>query len=145
VAALQGLKLITAKRQTAINPVQFRRNKLSQRVQEQIALAQAAVEQRIYVKQRQRSVKDSSGIRNTITTQVRVKQWWWTQDNGKLALSIRYGSKIIALSAKCNAVECSTLADVVAALTTIKAAVDAGELDAQIAAASEKLREGFTS
>ncbi|NCW19507.1 MAG: hypothetical protein EBW39_09920 [Betaproteobacteria bacterium] len=145
MAALQGLKLITAKRQTAINPVQFRRNKLSQRVQEQIALAQAAVEQRIYVKQRQRSVKDSSGIRNTITTQVRVKQWWWTQDNGKLALSIRYGSKIIALSPKCNAVECSTLADVVAALTTIKAAVDAGELDAQIAAASEKLREGFTS
>lgn len=145
MAALQGLKLITAKRQTAINPVQFRRNKLSQRVQEQIALAQAAVEQRIYVKQRQRSVKDSSGIRNTITTQVRVKQWWWTQDNGKFALSIRYGSKIIALSPKCNAVECSTLTDVVAALTTIKAAVDAGELDAQIAAASEKLREGFTS
>ena len=145
MAALQGLKLITAKRQTAINPVQFRRNKLSQRVQEQIALAQAAVEQRIYVKQRQRSVKDSSGIRNTITTQVRVKQWWWTQDNGKLALSIRYGSKIIALSPKCNAVECSTLTDVVAALTTIKAAVDAGELDAQIATASEKLREGFTS
>ena len=145
MAALQGLKLITAKRQTAINPVQFRRNKLSQRVQEQIALAQAAVEQRIYVKQRQRSVKDSSGIRNTITTQVRVKQWWWTQDNGKLALSIRYGSKIIALSPKCNSVECSTLTDVVAALTTIKAAVDAGELDAQIAAASEKLREGFTS
>ena len=145
MAALQGLKLITAKRQTAINPVQFRRNKLSQRVQEQIALAQAAVEQRIYVKQRQRSVKDSSGIRNTITTQVRVKQWWWTQDNGKLALSIRYGSKIIALSPKCNAVECSTLTDVVAALTTIKAAVDAGELDAQIAAASEKLREGFIS
>ena len=145
MAALQGLKLITAKRQTAINPVQFRRYKLSQRVQEQIALAQAAVEQRIYVKQRQRSVKDSSGIRNTITTLVRVKQWWWTQDNGKLALSIRYGSKIIALSPKCNAVECSTLTDVVAALTTIKAAVDAGELDAQIAAASEKLREGFTS
>jgi len=145
VAALQGLKLITAKRQTAINPVQFRRNKLSLRVQEQIALAQAAVEQRTYTKQRHRSVKDSSGFRNTITTQVRVKQWWWTQDNGKLALSIRYGSKIIALSAKCNAVECSTLADVVAALTTIKAAVEAGELDAQIAAASEKLREGFTS
>ena len=145
MAALQGLKLITAKRQTAINPVQFRRNKLSLRVQEQIALAQAAVEQRIYVKQRHRSVKDEHGTRSTVATQVRVKQWWWTQDNGKLALSIRYGSKIIALSPKCNAVECSTLTDVVAALTTIKAAVDAGELDAQIAAASEKLREGFTS
>jgi hypothetical protein len=104
VSALQGLKLITAKRQTAINPVQSRRNKLSLRVQEQIALAQAAAEQRTYTKQRVRNVKDSSGIKNTVTTQVRVKQWWWTQDNGKSALSVRYGSKVIALSPKCNAV-----------------------------------------
>ena len=145
MAALQGLKLITAKRQTAINPVQFRRNKLSQRVQEQIALAQAAVEQRIYVKQRHRSVKDEHGIRSTIATQVRVKQWWFEQEGGKLALFIRYGSKIIALSPKSNAVECAALTDVLQALKVVKAAVEAGELDAQITAASEKLREGFTS
>ena len=145
MAALQGLKLITAKRQTAINPVQFRRNKLSQRVQEQIALAQAAVEQRIYVKQRHRSVKDEHGIRSTVATQVRVKQWWFEQEGGKLALFIRYGSKIIALSPKSNAVECAALTDVLQALKVVKAAVEAGELDAQITAASEKLREGFTS
>jgi hypothetical protein len=145
VAALQGLKLISAKRKTALSPIQHRRNKLMGRIDEQIDLAQATLEQRIYVKQRHRSVKDEHGIRSTIATQVRVKQWWFEQEGGKLALFIRYGSKIIALSPKSNAVECAALTDVLQALKVVKAAVEAGELDAQITAASEKLREGFTS
>jgi hypothetical protein len=142
VAALQGLKLITAKRKTALSPIQHRRNKLMGRIDEQIDLAQATLDQRIYVKQRHRSVKDEHG---TVATQVRVKQWWFEQEGGKLALFIRYGSKIIALSPKSNAVECAALTDVLQALKVVKAAVEAGELDAQITAASEKLREGFTS
>jgi len=56
---------------------------------------------------------------------------------------IRYGSRVIALSPKSNAVECATLKDVVAALQVIRAAVEGGELDAQITQASERLREGF--
>jgi hypothetical protein len=76
---------------------------------------------------------------------VRLRPWWWQQEGGKLALVIRYGSKILALSPKSNAVECAALADVIQALKVVKAAVEAGELDAQITAASQKLREGFTS
>jgi hypothetical protein len=40
-------------------------------------------------------------------------------------------------------VEVTTLDELVLALATIKAAVEAGELDAQIQAASSQLREGF--
>jgi hypothetical protein len=43
-----------------------------------------------------------------------VRQWWWPQDNGKLALSIRYGSKVIALTPKANAVECANLDELTA-------------------------------
>ena len=143
--ALQTLKLITAKPRIAASPLQHRRNKLIGRIDEQLDLAQAQLEQRSYSKQRSRTVKDSQGLRSTVTAPVRIKQWWYTQDSGKLALCIRYGSKIIALSAKSNAVECAGLADVVQALKVVKAAVEAGELDAQITAASEKLREGFTA
>jgi hypothetical protein len=145
VSALQGLKLITAKRQTALSPTQHRRSKLIDRIDEQIEFAKAAAEQRSYTKQRQRTVKNEQGVRSIVTAQVRVKQWWWQQESGKLALVIRYGSKIIALSPKSNAVECAALTDVIQALKVVKAAVEAGELDAQITAASEKLREGFTS
>ena len=66
VAALQGLKLITAKRKTALSPIQHRRNKLMGRIDEQIDLAQATLEQRTYVKQRHRSVKDEHGTRSTM-------------------------------------------------------------------------------
>ncbi|NCW32956.1 MAG: hypothetical protein EBV92_06810 [Betaproteobacteria bacterium] len=62
VAALQGLKLISAKRQVQTNPLLYRRSKLVSRIDEQILLAQAAIEQRTYTKQRARSVKDEHGF-----------------------------------------------------------------------------------
>ncbi|NCV56064.1 MAG: hypothetical protein EBX67_08995 [Betaproteobacteria bacterium] len=143
MASLQQLKLISAKRQQSVDPTQFRRFKLAGRLEDQIALAQAMLEQRTYTKERVRSVRDASGVRTSVQVHTRVKPWWWVMENGKLALSIRYGSRVIALSPKSNAIECASLNDVVQALATVKAVVEAGELDAAITAVSEKVRAGF--
>ena len=143
MASLQQLKLISAKRQQSVDPTQFRRFKLAGRLEDQIALAQAMLEQRTYTKERVRSVRDASGMRTSVQVHTRVKPWWWVMENGKLALSIRYGSRVIALSPKSNAIECASLKDVVQALATVKAVVEAGELDAAITAVSEKVRAGF--
>ena len=143
MASLQQLKLISAKRQQSVDPTQFRRFKLAGRLEDQIALAQAMLEQRTYTKERVRSVRDASGVRTSVQVHTRVKPWWWVMENGKLALSIRYGSRVIALSPKSNAIECASLKDVVQALATVKAVVEAGELDAAITAVSEKVRAGF--
>ncbi|NCV32735.1 MAG: hypothetical protein EB036_14030 [Betaproteobacteria bacterium] len=143
MASLQQLKLISAKRQQSVDPTQFRRFKLAGRLEDQIALAQAMLEQRTYTKERVRSVRDASGMRTSVQVHTRVKPWWWVMENGKLALSIRYGSRVIALSPKSNAIECASLNDVVQALATVKAVVEAGELDAAITAVSEKVRAGF--
>lgn len=143
MASLQQLKLISAKRQQSVDPTQFRRFKLAGRLDDQIALAQAMLERRTYTKERVRSVRDASGMRSSVQVHTRVKPWWWVMENGKLALSIRYGSRVIALSPKSNAIECASLNDVVQALATVKAVVEAGELDAAITAVSEKVRAGF--
>ena len=143
MASLQQLKLISAKRQQSVDPTQFRRFKLAGRLEDQIALARAMLEQRTYTKERVRSVRDASGMRTSVQVHTRVKPWWWVMENGKLALSIRYGSRVIALSPKSNAIECASLNDVVQALATVKAVVEAGELDAAITAVSEKVRAGF--
>ena len=143
MASLQQLKLISAKRQQSVDPTQFRRFKLAGRLEDQIALAQAMLERRTYTKERVRSVRDASGMRSSVQVHTRVKPWWWVMENGKLALSIRYGSRVIALSPKSNAIECASLKDVVQALATVKAVVEAGELDAAITAVSEKVRAGF--
>ena len=58
---------------------------------------------------------------------------------------IKYGSKPIAFDSKGtkNAIEVGTGEELIAALKTIKAAVDAGELDTQIESASTAIRARF--
>lgn len=143
MAALTALKLVNAKKSNSISPTQFRRNKLSKKLWEQIELAKAVATGGQYSKRRFKTFKGADGSRASVEVETTVRPWWWAQDNGRLALSVRYGTRVIALSSKSNAVECADLSELTAALTTIRQAVDAGELDAQIEAASAKLREGF--
>ena len=90
-----------------------------------------------------RSVTDPDGSRRSVEIPRRVRAWWWTTDTNKLALNIRYGARKIEISKGKSAVEIATVTDLVPTLELIKQAVEAGELDAQIEAASIKLREGF--
>lgn len=145
ITGLAGLKLITATRDNAISDTQHRRNKLSKKLVEQIELAKCQVEGRTYTQTKTKTVKNAEGIRVNVDVAKTVRAWWWQLENGKLALSVRYGSRVIQLNAKTNAVECANYADVINVLTTIKTAVEAGELDEQILKASVKLREGFKS
>jgi len=76
----------------------------------------------------------------------RLKYWWFALENGKLALTVRYGARVLALNTKgMTAIEVADLDELVAVLGKLKAACDAGELDTAIEAASSKLREGFTT
>lgn len=84
-----------------------------------------------------------SFIRRQIETSKRIKQWWFTSDSGKLALSVRYGSRSLELAKGKFAVELASEKELVPTLEVIKAAVLNGELDAAIDAASNKLRDGF--
>jgi hypothetical protein len=73
----------------------------------------------------------------------RVREWFWINDAGKINLSVLYGSKVLELSRGKNAIELATGEELIAVLEKLKAAVLAGELDAQIEAASGALRAGF--
>ena len=73
-----------------------------------------------------------------------IKQWWFITDNGKLALSVRYGARLLELAKGKFAVELASEKELVPTLEVIKAAVLAGELDTAIDAASSKLRDGFS-
>ncbi len=62
---------------------------------------------------------------------------------GRLCLNVRYGAKMLELAKGKTAVEIATQQDLVPTLELIKAAVEAGELDQQMDAASGSLRKGF--
>ena len=73
----------------------------------------------------------------------RIKAWWFTADNGKLAICVRYGSKVLELAKGKYAIEVGVEKDLVNVLEVVKTAVLNGELDAAIDNAANKLRDGF--
>lgn len=144
MSALAKLKLVASKRVTTANPVQNRRNKLAAKITEQIALATARLEGRTYTGTKVRAVTDTeTGERRLVEVAKRIKEWFWINESGKINLAIRYGAKTLELAKGKNAIELASEQEVVEALTAVREAVLAGELDAQIEATSVALRKGF--
>lgn len=142
---LNSLKFINAKRQSAADPIQFRRQKLSEKIGHQIALAIALKNGETYTVKRQRNVRDeASGLSTTVEVSKKVKQWWFVNnDTKKVAVQLRYGSRVIDFSKGKNAIEVSDGDELIQALTKLRDAVLGGELDAQIEIASEAVKARF--
>jgi hypothetical protein len=141
---LSTLKLSAAQKPGTVTPVQQRRNKLAKRLWEQIELAKAQQAGTQFAPVKFRSYTDKeSGVRKQVETSKKIKQWWFTADNGKLALSVRYGTKVLELAKGKYAVEVASTDELVTVLETVKTAALEGELDAAIESAANKLRSGF--
>ena len=144
MATLSTLKLTAQQKPTQMTAVQIRRNKLAKRLWEQIELAKAQQAGIQFAPTKFRTVVDSeTGLRKQVETNKRVKAWWFVADNGKLSLCVRYGTRVLELAKGKHAVEVGTEKDLVNVLEVIKTAVLAGELDAAIVTAADKLKAGF--
>ena len=143
MTTLSTLKLCATQKPTQIPQVQQRRNKLVKRLWEQSELAKAHLAGGNYAAKKMRTITDADGVRKSVEASKRIKQWWFTADNGKLALCVRYGTRVLELVRGKYAVEVAAEKDLVATLDVIKAAVLAGELDAAIDAAANKMKAGF--
>ena len=91
-----------------------------------------------------KTIKDKeTGLRRQVEMPKRLKPWWFQSEQGKVCVSVKYGSWTIELAKGKPSVEVANGAELVKTLETIKGAVEAGELDAQIETASASLRSGF--
>jgi hypothetical protein len=145
MTALSTLKLTAAKKTNNVPQVTARRNKIVVRIQEQIAMALAEQSGTAFAVTKLRNYVDKeSGLRKQTEVNKRIKAWWFTSDNGKLALAVKYGARVLELNKGKFAVELASAAELVPTLEVIKSAVLAGDLDAQIEAALGQLRDGFT-
>ena len=145
MATLASFKLSAQQKATATSASQVRRSKLVKALQEQISFAKAQQSGATYTAVKFRSIQDpETGLRKIVETSKRVKQWWFATDNGKLALNVRYGARMLELAKGKFAVEIASEKELVPTLEALKTIAASGELDAQIEAASIKLRDGFT-
>jgi len=138
------LKLVSSKRERNLSPIIVRRNKLAAKIEEQLQLATAQKEGRLFAPKRIKNVTNAEGERVAVETTKRVKEWYWTTPSNKINLSVRYGSKTLELSKGKNAIELSSGEELLSTLSMLKDAVIAGELDDAITNASDNLRAGFS-
>lgn len=144
--SLAALKFVTQKRPTQIPAVQLRRNKLANKLHEQIQLVTAKKDGKNFAPLHFRSVRDrDTGEIKRIELPKRIRPWFFTSDSGKICLQIKYGSKVIDISGKNKStIELASTDDLIKTLELVKTATLAGELDALLESAGLKLRDGFT-
>lgn len=142
MSELQNLKLTAFTAPTQPDPVQHRRDKLAAKLAEQIENAQAAEQGTVYRSERVRRVKTETGTQQQVVNR-RVRNWFRPLDDKRWVVMVFYGARQLDLAKNKNAVEVQGIAGVRSALETLKKAVLAGELDAQINTAAESLKRGF--
>lgn len=142
---LNSLKLVNAKRINVIDPIQFRRSKLNEKLKIQIEMAKALSRGEQFTVKRMKKVTDEvSGQTALIEVDKRVKTWWFTNnDTKKVAVQLFYGNKVIDLAKGKNAVEVSNGEELISTLLKLQEAVLEGSLDGQIAVAADSVKARF--
>jgi hypothetical protein len=138
------LKLVQAKRKKGHSPQHARRQKLSTKLAEQIQLAKAQPPGAEFSPVRVRTVKDeATGQNRKVEVPRKLKPWCWTDEEGQLCITVRYGARTLKIVEGKTVVETDSIADVISSLQVIRTAVDSGELDSRIEAISSLVKSGF--
>lgn len=134
MSSLAKLTIKTVSRQTKLSPIEARRNKLLAGIEEQLKVAEAAMQGEEYTVTLSRWGKNDTGEKVRVQQQKVVRSWFFAQDGG-FYVQCKYGSKAIALSKDGNAIFVKQLSDVKPVLETLRSATENGELDAYVAMA----------
>jgi hypothetical protein len=110
------------------DPVSVRRQKLRDRLEEQKKL----FDDPAYVRTIQRWSK-VDGQKVLTAKQVRVSPWWWTDADGRLVMAVKVRSRPIEFEKGKAAIAVPSREQIPAVIDTLIKAVDAGELDEQLA------------
>jgi hypothetical protein len=144
MSTLDTLKLVAVKKPTHTPTVVIRRNKLASKVWEQLQLAKSQIEGTKFEVKKYRSFTDKeSGLRKQVEVSKRIREWWFKNEQGKVCLAIKYGTRVLELAKGKHSIEVANANDLIKALELVKQAVELGELDAQLEQASGSVRKGF--
>ena len=131
---LKSLTFVQAPLKTAHSPTLFRRERLVQRLQEQLELAKDPS----YAPIVKRWKSGEDGVKRPVDHIRRVKPWWRVDERGFTVLIVRYGFKPIEFEKGKSAVAVGTRDKLEAVLMTLIAATHSGELDGFLEAATKR-------
>lgn len=141
---ISSLKIVAAKRPNQQPQIVRRRNKLINALHDQLQLAAAQAEGREYLKTRHRHIKNPvTGEYAEAVISRKPRAWYWTGDDGKVYINLRYGTRTLEIAKGKSAIEIGDAKQLVPMIEALKRAVAAGELDTQINAAGDEVGKRF--
>jgi hypothetical protein len=143
MTTIDKLNFVTTHKPIHQPPVIQRRNKLSNKLWEQIQLAKSQLDGKPLTIHKRKTVRDTEGNLKSITVPKRIKPWWFVSEEGKVCVSVRYGSKIINLKPGMPSIQVNGSEELIETLEIIKAEVEKGGFDQVIESASGALKANF--
>lgn len=131
MSALVKLNLKTVKRIVEADPVTARRQKLAAGIDEQLAALSAAQAGQVYEATVQRRVRGEDGTSKVQAVARKVRPWHFAQDGGYY-VQCRYGTRLLMLHGKSNAVFVDKLEQVADVLRVFRESALTGEFDRAI-------------
>jgi hypothetical protein len=109
------------------------RQKLVERINDQIALAKAIEAGQSFQRVKYRRSRDLETDEVTETPiKTRVRPWWIEDKDGGILLWIKYGNQVLELQKSKSAIKIKSRDDLVSMLEKVRDATRAGELDQHI-------------
>jgi hypothetical protein len=145
MSVLKTLKLGNAAPTTAPADAKGRaRAKVVAHLEQQKALLTAQLEGKAFEATRPVYRTNEAGERIRVTQPVHVRRGWFEDGNGMVHFLVRYGAKPLPLDkAGSTSVKVGKLEELAGVIEALLAAVRAGELDTQLAAAAQERGKAF--
>ena len=134
---LSKLKIVAQQQKRMQSKAEHRRSKVIEKLEEQLAMAEALIKGEGFSKSRRVWKTNEAGERVQIDRPKRIRSWFWVSAAGCF-LSVWYGSKVIELEPGMTGIQVGKRDDLPDAIRSVIEAVRAGELDVQIEAVAEK-------
>jgi hypothetical protein len=126
---LSSLKVTSRPEKTSENPLLKRREKLLSKLDQQLAMANALINDDTYTAYREKWQKNTeTGQQEKIRIPKNVAKWFYKRSN-QYFFEVRYANKALELSKGNHAIEVGELTNLTKTISTVIDAVVAGELD----------------
>lgn len=124
--------------------INMMRQKLIDRISDQIALIEAMENGKAYQRIKYRRVRNEASDEVSETpVRSRVRPWWLEDKDGSILVWIKYGNQALELAKGKTAIRVKDRPELVKVLETVQAAVRAGEFDAHLTQAVGTFKARF--
>lgn len=137
MSILTKLAIVPLPRTTGADPAIKRRAKFIKQLEQQRELAR----EQGFEPTKRKWIVNADGSKQLMIVPKRVKRWWRVDAQGTCFLVLRYGNRIVRLTAGRTAIAVGPKSKLVSVIENVIAATKTGEMDAVLAASQAAFRK----